>query len=73
MNANSRPFSLEKVKALRGYFLRMRGSMRGKPEYMDLDTTVTLCDQLLSFMAEAEQRERGPAPEKPPAHSKGAL
>jgi hypothetical protein len=73
MSTNLRPFSIDKVKALRAYFFRMRNSMRGKTEYTDLDTTVTLCDQLLSFMTEAEQHERGPAPEKPAANSRGAL
>ena len=31
-------FSLEKVKALRAYFMRMRNSSRGRPECADLDT-----------------------------------
>jgi hypothetical protein len=43
-------FSLEKVKALRAYFMRMRNSSRGRPEYADLDTTLKLCEQLIALM-----------------------
>ena len=43
-------FSIEKVRALRAYFTRMRNISRGKPEYADLDTTLKLCDQLISLM-----------------------
>ncbi len=46
-------FSLEKVKALRAYFTRMRNSSRGRPEYADLDTTLKLCEQLIAFMSTA--------------------
>lgn len=47
-------FSLEKVKALRAYFLRMRNSSRGKPEYSDLDTTLKLCEQMIALMQPAK-------------------
>lgn len=43
-------FSLEKVKALRAYFTRLRNGSRGKPEYADLDTTLKLCEQLIARM-----------------------
>ena len=46
-------FSLEKVKALRAYFLRMRNASRGKPEHADLDTTLKLCEQLIALMQPA--------------------
>jgi hypothetical protein len=46
-------FSLEKVKALRAYFLKLRNGSRGKPDYDDLDTTVKLCEQLLALMERA--------------------
>lgn len=46
-------FSLEKIKALRAYFLRMRNSSRGKPEYADLDTTLKLCEQMIALMQAA--------------------
>ncbi len=51
-------FSLEKVKALRAYFMRLRNGSRGKPEYSDLDTTLKLCEQLIAFM----QPEKGGKP-----------
>jgi hypothetical protein len=47
-------FSLEKVKALRAYFLRMRNSSRGKPEYSDLEVTLKLCEQLIALMQPAK-------------------
>jgi hypothetical protein len=47
-------FSVEKVKALRAYFMRMRNSSRGKPEYADLDTTLKLCEQLIALMQPAK-------------------
>ena len=43
-------FSLEKVKALRAYFLKLRNGSRGKPEYDDLETTVKLTEQLIALM-----------------------
>ncbi len=46
-------FSLEKVKALKAYFLRLRNSSRGKPEYADLDTTLKLCEQMIALMQAA--------------------
>jgi hypothetical protein len=53
-------FSLEKVKALRAYFLRMRNGSRGTPECADHDTALKLCEQLIVFMQavkpEKEQR-----------------
>lgn len=54
--ANSNTFSLEKVQALRSYFLKLRNSRRGTPEHADLDTTVKLIEQLLALM---ETREAG--------------
>jgi len=48
-------FSLEKVKALRAYFLQLRNGSRGKPEYADLDITLKLCEQLMALM----QAEKG--------------
>lgn len=50
MSKEAELFSLEKVKALRAYFMRMRNSSRGKPEYGDLDTTLKLCEQLIALM-----------------------
>jgi hypothetical protein len=52
-------FSLEKIRALRAYFLRMRNSSRGKPEYADLDTTLKLCEQLIAVMQPAAKPEKG--------------
>ena len=43
-------FSLEKVQALRAYFLRLRNASKGKPEHADLDVTLKLCEQLCSLM-----------------------
>ena len=54
MPNNTETFSLEKVKALRAYFLRMRNSSRGKPEYSDLDTTLKLCEQMIALMQHAK-------------------
>jgi hypothetical protein len=54
MAQNTEHFSLEKVKALRAYFLRMRNSSRGKPEYSDLDTTLKLCEQMIAIMQPAK-------------------
>jgi hypothetical protein len=50
MAKNAEHFSVEKVKALRAYFLRLRNSSRGKPEYSDLDTTLKLCEQLIAVL-----------------------
>jgi hypothetical protein len=44
-------FSLQKVMALRAYFMRLRNSSRGKPEYADLDTTLKLCEQVIALMS----------------------
>ena len=54
-------FSLEKVKALRAYFMRMRNSSRGRPECADLDTSLKLCEQLIALMqpAGSQKSERG--------------
>ena len=46
-------FSLEKVKALRAYFLRLRNGSRGKPEYADYEVSLKLCEQLIAFMQAA--------------------
>jgi hypothetical protein len=43
-------FSVEKVKALRAYFLRMRNGSRGTPECADHDTALKLCEQLIAVM-----------------------
>lgn len=51
-------FSVEKLKALRAYFSRMRNSSRGRPEYADLDTTLKLCEQLLALL-ERTKAEKG--------------
>lgn len=50
-------FSLEKVKALRAYFMRLRNSSRGTPEYADLDTTLKLCEQLIAIMQPAKAQK----------------
>ena len=50
-------FSLDKVQALRSYFFKLRNSHRGKPEYDDLDTTVKLCEQLITLMEQAQERQ----------------
>lgn len=50
-------YSLEKIQALQAYFLHMRNSSRGKPEYSDLDTTVKLCEQLLALMQKHNGRQ----------------
>ncbi len=50
MANNTEHFSLEKVKALRAYFLRLRNSSRGKPEYADFETALKLCEQLVARM-----------------------
>lgn len=47
-------YSLEKVKALRAYFLRLRNSSRGKPDHADLETTLKLCEQLIAAMTRAD-------------------
>lgn len=61
MATDSRPFSLEKVKALKAYFSRLRNSARGKPEHGDLNTSVQLCEQLISYMSEKEPESKKPA------------
>jgi hypothetical protein len=47
-------YSLEKVKALRAYFMRLRNGSRGKPDYADYDTTLKLCEQLIALMQPAK-------------------
>jgi hypothetical protein len=47
-------FSLEKVKALRAYFLRLRNSTRGKPECADFETALKLCEQTIALMQPAK-------------------
>jgi hypothetical protein len=54
MANNTEYFSFEKVKALRAYFLRLRNSSRGRPEYSDLDLTLKLCEQLIALMQPAK-------------------
>jgi len=54
MANNTEHFSLEKVKALRAYFLRLRNSSRGKPECADYDTALKLCEQLIALMQPAK-------------------
>ena len=54
MPDNTMHFSLEKVKALRAYFLRMRNSSRGKPECADHETALKLCEQLVALMQPAK-------------------
>jgi hypothetical protein len=56
MASDSMPFSLPKVKAYRAYFTECRAAAKGTPEYNDLDVTVKLCDQLLTVMAQHEQK-----------------
>lgn len=51
-------FTLEKVKALRAYFLKLRNSNRGKSDYADLDTTVALCEQLIALMEKPQSEVR---------------
>jgi hypothetical protein len=60
MANNTVHFSLEKVKALRAYFLRLRNGSRGKMEFGDHDTALKLCEQLLALMepARAEKASR---------------
>ena len=53
MANNTEHFSFEKVKALRAYFLRLRNSSRGKPEYADFETALKLCEQLIALMQAA--------------------
>jgi hypothetical protein len=50
MKSTTQHFPLEKVKALRAHFLRLRNASRGKPEYADLDRTLKLCEQLAELM-----------------------
>jgi hypothetical protein len=50
--ANHQTFTLEKVQALRSYFLQLRNSNRNKPAYGDLDTTVKLCEALIALMGQ---------------------
>jgi hypothetical protein len=50
MATSKMTYTLEKVHALRSYFLKLRNSSRGKSEYDDIDTTVKLCEQLISVM-----------------------
>lgn len=51
-------FTLEKLKALRAYFLKLRNGSRGKPEYADLDTTVAICEQLIAIMERPQSEVR---------------
>jgi hypothetical protein len=68
MPTDSHHFSLDKVKALKAYFFRMRNSAKGTPEYNDLDTTVTLCEQLVAVMAENDAlRKAGSERPSPPS------
>ena len=55
--ANHQTFTLEKVQALRSYFLQLRNSNRNKPAYDDLDTSVKLCEQLIVIMGQKPQGE----------------
>ena len=57
MTNNTEHFSLEKVKALRAYFLRMRNSSRGKPECADHDTALKLSEQLIALMQPAKPQK----------------
>jgi hypothetical protein len=50
MATNKMTYTLEKVQALRSYFLKLRNSSRSKPEYDDIDTAVKLCEQLIAVM-----------------------
>jgi len=65
MRSNARPFSFEKVKALRAYFHRLMGSARGTPEHHDLETVVTLCEQLIAVMTDNEQLRQAAAKSAP--------
>lgn len=60
MAQNNEHFSIEKIKALRAYFLRMRNGSRGKPECADHDTSLKLCEQLIALMqpAKAQKEQR---------------
>jgi hypothetical protein len=60
MANNTEHFSLEKAKALRAYFLRLRNSSRGKPEYADFETALKLCEQTVALM-EAAKPAKGAA------------
>lgn len=57
MTNNAEHFSLEKVKALRAYFLRLRNSSRGKPECADHDTALKLTEQLIALMQTAKPQK----------------
>ena len=59
MATNTEHFSLEKVKALRAYFLRLRNSSRGKPEYADFETALKLCEQVVGLMQAAKPTKGG--------------
>jgi hypothetical protein len=61
MKNTTEHFPLEKVKALRAYFLRLRNAGRGKPEYADLDTALKLCEQLISQMQKPATGAKGAA------------
>jgi hypothetical protein len=47
-------FSLERVKALKAYFITCRAGLKGKPEWNDYDTAAKLCDQLVALIGESE-------------------
>lgn len=50
MPTTQQHFSLEKVKALRAYFLQLRNGSKNRPEYGDLDAAYKLADQLLGVL-----------------------
>jgi len=65
-NANGNElFSLEKVRALKGYFTQCRAGLKGRPEWNDYDTAAKVCDQLAAMMTPDEPTPVKPARGKP--------
>jgi len=64
MPTTQQHFSLEKVKALRAYFLQLRNGSKNRPEFGDLDAAYKLADQLLGMMAEPAKKKTAAQPEE---------
>ena len=50
MATDKQHFPVAKIKALRAYFEQSRRSARGTSAYVDLETTVKLCEQLIALL-----------------------
>ncbi len=68
---NDELFSLEKVKALKGYFTQCRAGLKGRPEWNDYDNAAKVCDQLAAIMQQ-DETPRKPGRKNPEGASPNA-